>query len=82
MKHLTTPFIGISAAMLAVAPWIINAAPYESTMGLVQKVFYFHFPSAILFLLAATICGVSSAIFLFGRKPGADGWAIAAATGA
>ena len=38
--------------MLLVAPWIINAAPYESTMGLVQKVFYFHFPSAILFLVA------------------------------
>jgi len=79
MRRLSTPFIGLSAGMLLVAPWIINAAPYESTMGLVQKVFYFHFPSAILFLLAATICGIQSARFLFFKKPSADAWALAAA---
>src|SRR5918994_3447898 len=67
------------AAMFAAAPWIINAAPYESTMGLVQKVFYFHFPSAILFLLSAIICGVNSARFLFFKRASADGWAVAAA---
>ena len=64
MKILNPLFIGLSAVMLGVAPWIINAAPYESTMGLVQKVFYFHFPSAILFLVAALICGVASGIWL------------------
>jgi heme exporter protein C len=79
MRKLTTPFIGLSAGMLLVAPWIINAAPYESTMGLVQKVFYFHFPSAILFLLAALICGVHSARFLFFKKASADAWALSAA---
>jgi heme exporter protein C len=79
MRKLTLPFLGISAVMLVAAPWIINAAPYESTMGLVQKVFYFHFPSAILFLLAATICGVNSARVLFFRNMKADGWALAAA---
>ena len=79
MQKLTTPFIGLSAGMLLVAPWIINAAPYESTMGLVQKVFYFHFPSAILFLVAAIICGVHSARFLFFKKPSADAWALSAA---
>lgn len=79
MTKLNPVLIGLSAVMLGVAPWIINAAPYESTMGLVQKIFYFHFPSAILFLIAALICGVASAIFLFGKKASADGWAIAAA---
>jgi heme exporter protein C len=79
MRKLTTPFIALSAAMLLAAPWIINAAPYESTMGLVQKVFYFHFPSAILFLVAAIVCGINSARVLFFRKPQADGWAVAAA---
>ncbi len=57
MRTLTTPFIGLSAGMLLAAPWIINAAPYESTMGLVQKMFYFHLPSAILFLVASVVCG-------------------------
>lgn len=79
MHKLTTPFIGISAAMFLAAPWIINAAPYESTMGLVQKVFYFHFPSAILFLVSAILCGIHSARFLFFKKRSADGWAVAAA---
>ena len=65
--------------MFAAAPWIINAAPYESTMGLVQKIFYFHMPSAWLFLIAAIVAGVASAIFLFGKKQNADGWALAAA---
>jgi heme exporter protein C len=71
--------LALAAGMFAVAPWIINAAPYESTMGLVQKVFYFHFPSAILFLAAGIVCGVNSARFLFFKKASADGWAVAAA---
>jgi len=65
--------------MLAVAPWIIDGAPYESTMGLVQKIFYFHMPSAWLFLIAALVAGVASARFLFGRAASADYWAVAAA---
>ena len=79
MRKLTTPFIGLSAGMLFVAPWIINAAPYESTMGLVQKVFYFHFPAAILFLASAIVCGVASLRFLFFKKASADAWAVASA---
>jgi heme exporter protein C len=71
--------LALSAGMFAVAPWIINAAPYESTMGLVQKVFYFHFPAAILFLTAGIICGVNSARFLFAKNLRADSWAVAAA---
>jgi heme exporter protein C len=70
------------AAMFVAAPWIINAAPYESTMGLVQKIFYFHFPSAIIFLIAAIVSGVYSAMFLFGKKPASDWKALAAAESA
>jgi heme exporter protein C len=79
MRKLTMPFIAVSGLMFLAAPWIINAAPYESTMGLVQKVFYFHFPSAILFMVAAVICGINSARVLFWRTPRADAWAMAAA---
>ena len=65
--------------MFGVAPFLIDSAPYESTMGLVYKIFYFHFPSAMTMLVSALTCGVASAIFLFSRRPGADRVAVAAA---
>jgi heme exporter protein C len=79
MSTLTTVGLVIIAAMFAAAPWVINAAPYESTMGLVYKIFFFHMPSAWIFLLAAIVSGVYSAMFLFGRKPASDWKAFAAA---
>jgi heme exporter protein C len=71
--------IVVMAVMFAATPWVINAAPYEATMGLVQKIFYFHFPAAIIFLLAAVASGVYSGMFLFGRRPESDWKALAAA---
>ena len=65
--------------MFGMAPFLIDSAPYESTMGLVYKIFYFHFPSAMTMLVSALTCGVASAIFLFSRRPGADRVAVAAA---
>lgn len=59
-------------AMFAAAPFLIHDAPYESTMGLVQKIFYFHVPSAMMMFLAAFTCGIASAFYLLGRKQGAD----------
>ena len=46
MKKLFTPLAIVVAAMFAYAPFMIANAPYEETMGLVQKIFYFHVPSA------------------------------------
>ncbi|MFN2446243.1 MAG: cytochrome c biogenesis protein [Vicinamibacterales bacterium] len=69
----------VCAAMFAVAPWLVVNAPFESTMGLVQKIFYFHMPSAWMFLLSAIVCGVASARFLFGGSPRQDRMAWAAA---
>jgi heme exporter protein C len=65
--------------MLAYAPFMIGNAPYESTMGLVQKIFYFHAPSGIVMFLSAFVCGIASAIYLHGRKAAADHVAMAAA---
>jgi heme exporter protein C len=65
--------------MFAYAPVMIANAPYESTMGLVQKIFYFHVPSWMVMFSAAFVCGVSSALFLFRRSPTADHVAAAAA---
>jgi heme exporter protein C len=79
MSTLTTVGVVVIAAMFAAAPWVINAAPYESTMGLVYKIFFFHMPAAWIFLIGALVSGVYSALFLFGRKPQADWKAFAAA---
>jgi heme exporter protein C len=65
--------------MFAYAPVMIANAPYESTMGLVQKIFYFHVPAALTFFVAAFVCGIASAIFLFGRRVAADRVALASA---
>ena len=48
---------------------MIVGAPYESTMGLVQKIFYFHVPSWMAMFLAAFVAGVASVAFLVTRKP-------------
>ena len=69
----------IAALMFAGAPILIAGAPYESTMGLVQKIFYFHVPSWIVMFLAVFICGFSSAIYLFKERPAADRLAVASA---
>ena len=42
LNKLFVPLAVVAAAMFAYAPFMILAAPYESTMGLVQKIFYFH----------------------------------------
>jgi heme exporter protein C len=79
MNRLFAPLALVVAAMFAYAPIMIANAPYESTMGLIQKIFYFHVPAALTFFLAAFVCGVASAIYLFGRRPSADRVALAAA---
>jgi heme exporter protein C len=69
----------VAGLMLAASPFIIDRAPYESTMGLVQRIFYYHFPIAMTMMLAAIVCGVASAVYLFRRREGADHLAVAAA---
>ena len=48
-------------------------------MGLVQKIFYFHVPSWMAMFLAAFVCGIASAMFLFERHAGADRIAVVGA---
>ena len=77
--RLVPILLGLSAVMFAAAPYVIDTAPYEATMGLVQRIFYFHFPAAMLMLVASVVCGVASALYLWRRRPGADHVAVAAA---
>jgi heme exporter protein C len=78
--HLLFPAGAIvTAALFAYAPFLIHAAPYESTMGLVQKIFYFHVPAWFAMFAAAAVCGLASALYLFGRDRKWDRVAVSAA---
>lgn len=79
MKKLFYPFLVVAAIMFAVAPVFIAWAPYESTMGLVQKIFYFHVPAAMAMFITAFICGIAGAAYLFTNDNRADRVAFAAA---
>jgi heme exporter protein C len=79
LRKTFVPVVGLGMLMFAVAPVLIAKAPYEKTMGLVQKIFYFHVPSAITMFLSAFVCGIASVLFLFRRRAGADRVAVAAA---
>ncbi len=55
----------LTAALMVLAIWQIFAvAPVEAVMGIVQKIFYFHVPSAYVMYLGATVCFVGSAWYL------------------
>ena len=69
----------LAAGMFAAAPFMIDAAPYEATMGLVYKIYFFHMPSAWMFLTAAVTAGIASFRLLFLKRPRAEHWVTAAA---
>jgi heme exporter protein C len=79
MPKWFTPAAIVCGLMFALTPLIIANAPYESEMGLVQKIFYYHMPSAWCFLLSAIVCGVVSARYLIRGEPRHDRLALAAA---
>jgi len=72
MRRSFVPVLALAGVMFAAAPVLIARAPYETTMGLVQKIFYFHVPSAMMMFVSAFVCGIASAVFLFGRSARAD----------
>lgn len=43
------------------------AAPAEQKMGVVQRIFYFHVPSAMMAFLGVGLCAVLSALYLWKR---------------
>ncbi len=49
--------VTVAIACFGAAPFLIGAAPYESTMGLVQKIFYFHAPSGMTMFVGACVAG-------------------------
>lgn len=70
----------ITMSLFVVTLWaIFFHAPVERTMGVVQKIFYFHVPSAYAMYVGFGLCGLASAVFLVKRKDSWDAVAVAAA---
>jgi heme exporter protein C len=70
---------GISFVLLLLACLAVADAPRELTMGLVQKIFYFHVPCAWLLLLSTFVSAGGSLAFLFGGSERGDRVALSAA---
>jgi heme exporter protein C len=79
MRKLFVPLVVASGAIFSAAPFLILNAPYESTMGLVQKIFYFHVPAGMTMFLAAFASGIGGGVYVFRRRPWADRLAVAGA---
>lgn len=76
-------FVGLAAlgAAVSVATILFVAfrTPVEATMGVVQKIFYFHVPAAYSMYLGAVVCLVGSAFYLARGSERADAVARAGA---
>jgi heme exporter protein C len=75
------------AALMAIATalfvvdinYVFLKAPIEARMGIVQKIFYFHVPSAYSMYLGATACFIGSIAYLMKPKDAWDAFARAGA---
>ncbi len=79
MKKLFAPLVVLAAALFAIAPFLIANAPYESTMLLIQKIFYFHVPSWVGMYCGLAVAAVASVWYLFKGSKVADRYAVSAA---
>ncbi|MBX3271394.1 MAG: cytochrome c biogenesis protein CcsA [Sandaracinaceae bacterium] len=68
-----------AALLLADLYMIFIYAPVELRMGIVQKIFYFHVPSAYAMYVGFAICGIASAGYLVRRTERWDAVAVAGA---
>jgi len=55
----------LAIILMGFTMYLIVNAPNEATMGIVQKIFYFHVPNAILSYTSAVLLGLASILFLF-----------------
>ena len=69
----------LTALLLARALFMIAAAPVELQMGIVQKIFYFHVPSAWAMYMGYSLSVIGSAVYLAKRS---DAWEAVAVGGA
>jgi heme exporter protein C len=68
----------LAAAGFLLVPLLIVSAPLEPVMGVVQKIFYFHVPCAIMLFLSTFVCAGGSIAYLFKGSERGDRVALAA----
>jgi heme exporter protein C len=82
-RRITRRGLGLSAvALLGMAAVYLLAlayTPVEARQGLAQKIFYLHVPAAWSALLAFSLVGFASALYLWLRDPRLDRFAAASA---
>ena len=78
-RVLTGLVVLAAATCIGTLHVIFFRTPIEATMGIVQKVFYFHVPAAYGMYLGAAACFVGSALYLFRPR---DRWDAVARAGA
>lgn len=75
-----TALLALTAlATIGTIHFIAYRAPTEATMGVVQKIFYFHVPAAYAMYVGAAACFVGSAGYLYNGRRGFDALARAGA---
>ncbi len=80
MKNLFLVFVALTIALLAYSTYQgLFVAPTEQTMGDVQRIFYYHVPSAWVAFLCFFANFLASVAYLIKRNATSD--AIAAAAG-
>jgi heme exporter protein C len=80
MKAAIGIFAIITLALLAFGFYqAMYAAPTEQTMGDIQRIFYYHVPSAWTAFLLFFVNFVASIVYLVWRGAKADAWALASA---
>lgn len=67
-----------AAAMLLLLYLVFEWVSTERTMGIVQRIFYFHVPAAAVAFVACFVGGVASILYLVTRDSGYDDLSLAA----
>jgi heme exporter protein C len=79
MKGRIPLFLAAAAGIFLAGYAALFIAPTERTMGLIQRIFYFHVPSAITALVAFFIVFVANCAYLVTRRPKWDWLGVAGA---
>jgi len=72
---VTLAFVGLAAVYVLA----LGHTPIEARQGLAQKIFYLHVPAAWCSLLAFSLVGIASALYLWLHEPRLDRFAAASA---
>jgi heme exporter protein C len=79
MKNRIPLVVAAAAAIFLAGYAALFIAPTEKTMGLIQRIFYFHVPSAISAFVAFFIVFIANCAYLVTRRPKWDWLGVAGA---